>query len=401
MQTVGGRAPLHGELGQYYDAIENPRRERGELPILHDAELRAYMARGARADAGGARRGRHRPRRRGPAAARRLRLRDARRPRAAAPGDDAAAAADARRAVPAGRGRPRPRSRPRRIEGDGGTVRVEAGTYEIGAPDRGFAYDNERPRHAVELAAFEIDRTPVTNGAYIEYMGETGAEPPMYWERDGDGWARTAMGVSVAGRPGASRRPRLLGRGRRLRPLGRQAPADRVRVGGGARRGSTASAAPGSGPRPTSVAYPGFAAFPYKEYSEVFFGDDLQGAARRLLGDPPARRPAELPQLGPAAAPPDLRRHPPRLRLRREPLMTIAIDVHLSTDQAAAMEPTCARASPGRRRSSRRSTSTTSAARSCSRRSPSSRSTTRPAASARSWSSARPRSSPPRATRRR
>lgn len=44
VQTVGGRAPLHGELGQYYDAIENPRRERGELPILHDAELRAYMA---------------------------------------------------------------------------------------------------------------------------------------------------------------------------------------------------------------------------------------------------------------------------------------------------------------------------------------------------------------------
>ncbi len=44
MQTVGGRKPLHGELGQYYDAIENPRRERGELPILHDAELRAYMS---------------------------------------------------------------------------------------------------------------------------------------------------------------------------------------------------------------------------------------------------------------------------------------------------------------------------------------------------------------------
>ena len=40
---------------------------------------------------------------------------------------------------------------------------VEAGTYEVGAPPDGFAYDNERPRHAVELDAFEIDRTPVTN----------------------------------------------------------------------------------------------------------------------------------------------------------------------------------------------------------------------------------------------
>jgi len=44
VQTIGGRPPLHGDLGQYYDAIENPRRERGELPILHDAELQAYMS---------------------------------------------------------------------------------------------------------------------------------------------------------------------------------------------------------------------------------------------------------------------------------------------------------------------------------------------------------------------
>ena len=232
VQTVGGRAPLHGDLGQYYDAIENPRRERGELPILHDAELRAYM-------------GEVRERTLevldevdiGPDVENRL-LREGfvyemlvahelqhqetmlqllqmldvpYRPAEADP----------------------ERVRARAGRGDAGTVRVEAGTYEIGAPDRGFAYDNERPRHTVELAAFEIDRTPVTNAAYIEYMGETGAEPPMYWEREGDGWVRTAMGVTRAGRPDASRRPRLLGRGRRLRPLGGQAAADRVRVGGG------------------------------------------------------------------------------------------------------------------------------------------------------------------------
>ena len=44
MQTIGGREPLHGDLGRFYDAIENPRRTRGELPILRDAELRAYLA---------------------------------------------------------------------------------------------------------------------------------------------------------------------------------------------------------------------------------------------------------------------------------------------------------------------------------------------------------------------
>src|SRR3954468_4822455 len=41
-------------------------------------------------------------------------------------------------------------------------VRVEGGSHEIGAPAVGFAYDNERPRHRVELEAFWIDRTPVS-----------------------------------------------------------------------------------------------------------------------------------------------------------------------------------------------------------------------------------------------
>ena len=36
--------------------------------------------------------------------------------------------------------------------------------------------------------------------------------------------------------------------------------------------------------------YDGFLAHPYREYSEVFFGDGLQGAARRLVGQPRARR---------------------------------------------------------------------------------------------------------------
>jgi gamma-glutamyl hercynylcysteine S-oxide synthase len=44
VQAIGGREPLNGDLGRFYDAIENPRRTRGELPILRDAELRAYMA---------------------------------------------------------------------------------------------------------------------------------------------------------------------------------------------------------------------------------------------------------------------------------------------------------------------------------------------------------------------
>ena len=58
--------------------------------------------------------------------------------------------------------------------------------------------------------------------------------------------------------------------------------------------------------------YPGFEAFPYPEYSEVFFGDEykvLRGGSWATRRD---RHPPQLPQLGPARAPPDLRR--PALR---------------------------------------------------------------------------------------
>ncbi len=144
---------------------------------------------------------------------------------------------------------------PAPVERDAGTIQVAAGTYEIGALDRGFAYDNERPRHTVELPAFEIDRTPVTNAAYLEYMGETGAEPPMYWERDGDGWVRTAMGLR---RP--SIRPNRSSTSPGTRPTPSPAgPASACRPSSsGRRRGpsSTASAAPGSGPRRTSSPTP-------------------------------------------------------------------------------------------------------------------------------------------------
>ena len=43
VQRVGGREPMRGELGSFYDAIENPRKVRNELPILRGEELRTYM----------------------------------------------------------------------------------------------------------------------------------------------------------------------------------------------------------------------------------------------------------------------------------------------------------------------------------------------------------------------
>jgi iron(II)-dependent oxidoreductase len=289
VQTIGGREPLHGELGRFYDAIENPRRTRGELPILRDAELRSYLA-------------------------------DVReRTLEVLEGVDISAGAedpllregfvyemliahelqhnetmlqllqmvdgyelpDAFRSV----GHLSPGQAPgqlaRRFEYPPVRemphaplpIRLPDGQYEIGAPATGFAYDNERPRHKVELAPFEIDRTPVSNAAYIAYMEATGAKPPLYWEGDaGSGWVSVARGRHE---PVDSAQPVMhvsweeadayaRWAGKRL-PTEHEWEAARPELEAVGQVWEWTSS--------DFLAYPGFEAFPYREYSEVFFGD--------------------------------------------------------------------------------------------------------------------------------
>ena len=286
VQRIGGREPLRGELGRFYDAIENPRKIRGELPILRDEELRAYMADvrertldvlegveiGSDVEDPLLREGfvyemllahelQHNE-----TMLQLLQLVDGYEPGRGAghlsPGQTPSQSAR-RFEYPPGREMPRPT--------DAGGV--EGGSYENGAPANGIAYDKERPRHMVELDAFEIDRTPVSNGAYVAYMEATGAEPPLYWEREGEGWVDTARGrrepidpsdpvihVSWDQADGFARWV-----GKRL-PTEFEWEAAREQLDG-----------VGHGWEWTSshfLAYPGFEAFPYREYSEVFFGDE-------------------------------------------------------------------------------------------------------------------------------
>jgi iron(II)-dependent oxidoreductase len=273
VQTIADREPMHGELGRFYDAIENPRKTRGELPILRDAELRAYMA---------------------DVRERALEVLDSVdvSPDAEEPllregfvyemllahelqhnetmlqllqmvdGYESELVDEVLVLEP-------PAPGPEMVE-------VAAGEYEVGAPARGFAYDNERPRHRVERAAFEIDRTPVSNGAYAEFMEDTGAEAPLYWERDGaGGWVSAAMGRRA---PVDPTRPVIHvsweGADAFARWAGKRLPSEH----------EWEAARPflegvGHGWEWTSsdfLAYPGFEAFPYPEYSEAFFGDEYK-----------------------------------------------------------------------------------------------------------------------------
>jgi iron(II)-dependent oxidoreductase len=272
VQTIGGREPLHGELGRFYDAIENPRKTRGELPILRDAELRAYLADvrertlevlaeveiGPDAEDPLLREGfvyelllAHEQQHNETMLQLLQMVGDY------APVDPSLGVLAAPEPGPE-------------------TIAIAGGEYEIGASPRGFAYDNERPRHTVELASFEIDRTPVDNGTYIRFMEETGAEPPLYWEREGDGgWVLTRMG----GRdPIDPTHPVLHVSWHETdafaRWAGKRLPSEWEWEAAYPQLESVGQAWEWTSS--DFLAYPGFEAFPYPEYSQVFFGDEYK-----------------------------------------------------------------------------------------------------------------------------
>jgi ergothioneine biosynthesis protein EgtB len=67
-------------------------------------------------------------------------------------------------------------------------VGFDGGLVEIGAPDEGFAFDNERPRHRVFVAPFELASRPVSVGEVKAFIAEGGYEKPEYWLSDGFSW---------------------------------------------------------------------------------------------------------------------------------------------------------------------------------------------------------------------
>lgn len=69
-------------------------------------------------------------------------------------------------------------------------ILIPRGIATLGA-DRdeiGFGWDNEFPRHQVEVPSFLIDRHNVTNGQYLEFVEQTGAEPSWFWTRRDGHW---------------------------------------------------------------------------------------------------------------------------------------------------------------------------------------------------------------------
>jgi gamma-glutamyl hercynylcysteine S-oxide synthase len=297
LRNVGGEPPLYRDHDDVYDAFAHVRSERGELPFLAPAAARAFVAdirERVLLLLGG------------------LDLQ----------GDplleqgfvfglvvqhELQHGETMAQTMQLG-GLPAPLDRLPPVQG-AGELAVEGGSFALGAGSgEPWAYDNERPAHEVELAPYRIDRGLVTNREYASFVGERGYEDrslwsedgwawrreedaaaPLYWESDGETWLRRRFDV-VEPVPGEEpvQHVSFWEAEAFARWAGKRLPSE-AEWEAAARTGELEHATGAVWQWTTSpfAGYPGFRAFPYPEYSEVFFGDEfrmLRGGA--LVTDP-------------------------------------------------------------------------------------------------------------------
>ena len=107
-------------------------------------------------------------------------------PRAAAPGADRDGHPARPVAQPVATGvRGTAVERPRRRPPPHGWIDHPGGVVAVGHDGRGFAYDNERPRHDVLLRPFRVARSLVTCGEWQAFIDDGGYLRPELWMSDG------------------------------------------------------------------------------------------------------------------------------------------------------------------------------------------------------------------------
>ncbi len=270
---------LRPELAALYDAFETPRAIRGQIEALGPDDARAYMsAVRARTEEVIAERGV------GDGVLCELVLRHElqhaetmRQTMAIAELLPDAEAAGARAPLAAG-------------DPPAGWLEVPGGPFAMGAGADGFAYDNELPRHSVDLSAFALHTAPREQPELDELQRRRRLRAPRVVVARGlgmEGGARHHPSSRRGERPpGGARVPRLLVRGRRLRAC---APLHDARLpteaeGEGATTWTQQRSAQGLAgvgrvwewTASQFVGYPGFEPYPYREYSQVFFGPDYR-----------------------------------------------------------------------------------------------------------------------------
>jgi iron(II)-dependent oxidoreductase len=158
-------------------------------------------------------------------------------------------------------------------------VTVPAGRFRLGAPRGRFAYDNERPAQWVEVGAFRITRTPITNATFLRFVEGGGYERREWWSDEGWAWKEEYDITHPLGWTGGDDdRPvqhvSWFEADAFARSLGARLPTE-VEWERAATWNHGALDGVGLVWEWTATqfgGYPGFRAHPYREYSEVFFG---------------------------------------------------------------------------------------------------------------------------------
>jgi iron(II)-dependent oxidoreductase len=270
-QRHAGLELLRPDLAELYDAFETPRAIRGEIEALGPAEARDYMAAvSARTARAIARDGI------GDGTIYEMVLRH-----------ELQHSETMRQTMAiAGLLGPGDRSRleePLSAQDDDSWIELPGGPFAMGAADGGFAYDNERPRHTVDVGAFQIARRPASNASWMRFSEGGGYERREWWSDEGWAWKQE---YDIAPHP-------AIAAGRLEAPACHVSwfEADAFARAHDARLPTEAEwekAATSEQETPAGIGrvwewtssafhgYPGFRAFPYREYSEVFFGEDYR-----------------------------------------------------------------------------------------------------------------------------
>ena len=67
----------------------------------------------------------------------------------------------------------------------------DEGLYLVGADNRMFTYDNEKPQHKVYINPFRINKQYVTNNDYKKFIAQKGYQKPQYWLSKGWEWVNS------------------------------------------------------------------------------------------------------------------------------------------------------------------------------------------------------------------